>query len=190
MATARKAPRSPRTARRPGMDNQASRTSEAPQTPLEAPERASGAGASASCFKQEGSRGFVPISDTETARARGRAGGLASAAARRKRKEVRMYLDVALKMDDEETGELNAMAMALAMVREAKHGNVRAFLAILEALGEKATVLDHRSTDGSMSPCRGDLTALSFAELMALTGAEWAGDDAELVDASGGETVQ
>ena len=93
-------------------------------------------------------------------------------------------------MTDEASGELNAMAMALAMVREAKQGNVRAFLAVLEALGEKATVIDHRSTDGSMSPCRGDLTALSFAELMALTGAEWAGDDAELVDASGGEAVQ
>ena len=75
MATARKAPRSPRTAQRPGMDKKPSEAQKAPQTPLEGAERASCAGASPSCLKQEGSRGFVPISDTETARERGRAGG-------------------------------------------------------------------------------------------------------------------
>lgn len=190
MAATRKALRGPRTAQKPDADKKPSEASGANLAPVEAPERVSGGQGQGPCLKQGRSRGFVPISDSETARERGRAGGLASAAARRKRKEVRAYLDVALKMDDEETGEINAMAMALSMVREAKHGNVKAFLAVLEAVGEKATVLDHRSTDGSMSPCRGDLTALSFAELMALTRAEWAEDDAELADASGGETVQ
>lgn len=191
MATARKGPRSPRTAQRPGMDKNPSEAREAPQTPLEAPEKASGGERQSPRLNRGGGvANLTPFRDPETARERGRAGGLASAAARRKRKAVREYLDVALKMDDEDTGELNAMAMALAMVKEAKQGNVKAFLAVLEAVGEKAVVLDHRSTDGSMSPCRGDLTALSFAELMALTGAEWAEDDAGLADASGGEAVQ
>lgn len=168
----------PQTAQMPAVDNLPSEAGEALQTPLEGTERASGGESSTACLKQEGSRGFVPIRDTETARERGRLGGLASAAARRKRKEVRAYLDVALKMDDEETGELNALVMSLAMVREAKKGNVRAFLAVLEALGEKpAHQVDVRSGDGSMSPAGRDLTALPIDQLMALARAEW-GEDA------------
>lgn len=158
--------------------------------------RAEEAKSSGPCMKQESTKplpyGLDPVRDPETARERGRAGGLASAASRRRRKAIREYLDIGLRRQDEESGELNAMAMSMSMIREAKNGNVRAFLAVLEALGERgAAVIDHRSTDGSMSPGRQDLTALSFDQLMALTSAEWAPDDADLLSgASGGEAGQ
>lgn len=161
----------PRTAQSSGMDNLPSEAGEAVQTPLEAPERASAEQGQSDRLKR--SRSGV-IRDSETARAMGRAGGLASAASRRKRRAMRDYLEIALRMDDEDTGELNAMESALALVREAKRGNVRAWQAMLEALGEKAPqMLDVRSGDGSMTPAGRDLTALPIDQLMALARAEW-----------------
>ena len=168
----------PQTAQSFGMDNLPSDAGEALQAPLEGTERASAGQGQDACLKQEGSRGFVPIRDSETARERGRLGGLASVASRRKRKAMRDYLETALRMTDEATGESNAMASALALVKEAKQGNVRAWQAMLEALGEKAPqMLDVRSGDGSMSPAGRDLTALPIDQLMALARAEW-GEDA------------
>lgn len=160
------------------MDDLPSEAQAALQTPLEAPERASAVEGSPSRFKREGSEGLPKgldvIRDSETARIKGRAGGLASAASRRKRKAMRDYLETALRMTDEATGETNAMASALALVKEAKQGNVRAWQAMLEALGEKAPqMVDVRSGDGSMSPAGRDLTALPIDQLMALARAEW-----------------
>lgn len=169
----------PRTAQSSGMDNLPSEASEAVQTPLEAPEQASAGQGQDVRLKREAS-GFEAgvIRDSEKARAMGRAGGLASAASRRKRKAMRDYLETALRMTDEATGESNAMASALALVKEAKQGNVRAWQAMLEALGEKAPqMVDVRSGDGSMSPAGRDLTALPIDQLMALARAEW-GEDA------------
>ncbi len=166
---------SPRTAQSPGMDNLPSEAQTALQTPLEAPETVSGGEGSTARLKREAS-GFEAgvIRDSEKAKAMGRAGGLASAASRRKRKAMRDYLETALRMTDEATGESNAMASALALVKEAKQGNVRAWQAMLEALGEKAPqMLDVRSGDGSMSPAGRDLTALPIDQLMALARAEW-----------------
>lgn len=103
-------------------------------------------------------------------------------AARRKRKAMREYMEIALKLTDEATGETNAQAMALAMVEKAKGGDVKAYEAVLGTVGEKAAQLvDVRSGDGSMSPGR-DLTALPIDQLMALARAEW-GQDAEGVPA-------
>lgn len=179
MAATRKAPRGPRTARSSGMNKSPSEAREALQAPLEPPETASAGQGLDDRLKR---RGSGVIRDTETAKAKGRAGGLASAAARRKRREMREYLEIALRMTDEDTGESNAMEAALALVREAKRGNVKAWDAILAAVGEKAAQLvDVRSGDGSMSPGR-DLTALPFDQLMALARAEW-GQDAEGVPA-------
>ena len=164
-----------RTAQSSGMDNLPSEAGEALQAPLEGTERASAEQGQSDRLKR--SRSGV-IRDSETAKAMGRAGGLASAASRRKRRAMRDYLEIALRMDDEDTGELNAMESALALVREAKRGNVRAWQAMLEALGEKAPqMVDVRSGDGSMSPAGRDLTALPIDQLMALARAEW-GEDA------------
>ena len=87
---------------------------------------------------------------------------------------MRDYLETALRMTDEATGETNAMASALALVEKAKGGDVRAWEAMLACLGEKAPqMLDVRSGDGSMSPAGRDLTALPIDQLMALARAEW-----------------
>ena len=169
----------PRTAQSSGMDNLPSEAGEAVQTPLEAPEPASAGQGQDARLKREAS-GFEAgvIRDSEKARAMGRAGGLASAASRRKRKAMRDYLETALRMTDEATGESNAMASALALVEKAKGGDVRAWEAMLACLGEKAPqMLDVRSGDGSMSPAGRDLTALPIDQLMALARAEW-GEDA------------
>jgi len=160
------------------MDNLPSESQTALQPPLEAPETASAGQGPAPRLNRGGSvagvKNLTPFRDSATARAMGRAGGLASAASKRKRKAMRDYLEIALRMDDEDTGELNAMESALALVREAKRGNVRAWQAMLEALGEKAPqMLDVRSGDGSMSPAGRDLTALPIDQLMALARAEW-----------------
>ena len=165
----------PRTARSSGMDENTPEAQKPQQAPLEAPETVSGGEGSTARLKREAS-GFEAgvIRDSEKAKAMGRAGGLASAAARRKRKAMRDYLEIALRMTDEDTGESNAMESALALVREAKRGNVRAWEAMLAALGEKAPqMLDVRSGDGSMSPAGRDLTALPIDQLMALARAEW-----------------
>ena len=172
----------PQTAQTPAVDNLPSEAQEAPQTPLEATERASAVECSPSRFKREGSEGLPKgldvIRDSETARIKGRAGGLASVAARRKRKQMREYMEIALKMIDEATGETNAQAMALAMVEKAKGGDVKAYEAVLGTVGEKAPqMVDVRSGDGSMSPAGRDLTALPIDQLMALARAEW-GEDA------------
>ena len=179
--TPQKAPECPRTARTPAVDSLPSEAQEAPQTPLEAQERASAVECSPSRFKREGSEGLPKgldvIRDSETARIKGRAGGLASAAARRKRRAMRDYLEIALRMDDDATGESNAQAAALALVDKAKAGDVRAWEAMLACLGEKAPqMLDVRSGDGSMSPAGRDLTALPIDQLMALARAEWGGE--------------
>lgn len=165
----------PQTTQTPAVDNLPSEAGEALQTPLEGTERASAGQGQDARLKREAS-GFEAgvIRDSEKARAMGRAGGLASAASRRKRKAMRDYLETALRMTDEATGESNAMASALALVKEAKQGNVRAWQAMLEALGEKAPqMLDVRSGDGSMTPAGRDLTALPIDQLMALARAEW-----------------
>ena len=157
------------------VDNLPSEKQAALQPPLEAPERAS-AGESADARLKREESGFEAgvIRDSEKARVMGRAGGLASAASRRKRREMRAYLETALRMTDEATGETNAQACALALVDKAKAGDVRAWEAILAAVGEKpAQMLDVRSGDGSMTPAGRDLTALPFDQLMALARAEW-----------------
>lgn len=192
MKTSEKAPRSSRKSPPEAVDVKPSAPEEAQEDVLEAQEEASPAGISAARLKREGSEGHPPgldvIRDSETARIKGRAGGLASAAARRKRKEMREYLEVALRMTDEASGDLNAMAAALALVEKAKQGDVRAWDAILAAVGERpAHQVDVRSGDGSMSPGRQDLTALTFDQLLALTKAEWASDDEALM---GGEAGQ
>jgi hypothetical protein len=91
---------------------------------------------------------------------------------------MREYMEIALKLTDEATGETNAQAMAIAMVEKAKGGDVKAYEAVLGTVGEKAPQLvDLRSGDGSMTPAGRDLTALPIDQLMALARAEW-GEDA------------
>lgn len=68
---------------------------------------------------------------------RGRAGGLASGRARKKRKALRELLDVALKMPSEKRDMSKAESIAVALVERAEDGDVRAFEAIRDTVGEK-----------------------------------------------------
>ena len=112
-----------------------------------------------------------PLRDKEEARKRGRNGGLASGKARQKRKELRELLEVALSMPDEERGMSNAEAIAAALVEKAKAGDVRAFEALRDTVGEKpVNRLDHSSTDGSLTPAPLlDLSGRDIDDLIRLT---------------------
>ena len=116
-------------------------------------------------------RTVPPLRDKEEARKRGRNGGIASGKARQKRKELREFLEVALSMPDEERGMSNAEAIAAALVEKAKGGDVRAFEALRDTVGEKpVNRLDHSSTDGSLTPAPLlDLSGRDIDDLIRLT---------------------
>lgn len=118
-----------------------------------------------------GKKTVPPLRDKEEARKRGRNGGLASGKARQKRKELRELLEVALSMPDEERGMSNAEAIAAALVEKAKAGDVRAFEALRDTVGEKpVNRLDHSSTDGSLTPAPLlDLSGRDIDDLIRLT---------------------
>ncbi len=76
---------------------------------------------------------------TEEAREIGRRGGIRSGEVRRERKAMRQALEEALSMPCELDGETvtNVEAIAAAMVRRAREGDVRAFVEVRNSIGEK-----------------------------------------------------
>lgn len=78
-----------------------------------------------------------PPSTTDEAREWGRRGGIASGESRRKRASLRAELEALLTVDD---GAV-AKSIAVAICREAKTGNVGAFKAIAQVLGELREVV-------------------------------------------------
>lgn len=81
------------------------------------------------------------------AREQGRLGGIRSGEARRERKAIRQALEECLAMDTDLDGETvsNVEAVAVALVREAKNGNVRAFAEIRDTCEGKPST--HIVTD-------------------------------------------
>ena len=81
----------------------------------------------------------VPTS--EEARKIGKMGGIASGEARREKKRLREALESLLDMQDEEAmagiDQTNALAIALAMVKKAKKGDVQAAVYVRDTSGEK-----------------------------------------------------
>ena len=81
----------------------------------------------------------VPTS--EQAREFGRRGGLASAAAYAKKKRLKEALETLLEMQDDEAmagvDQTNALAIAMAMVKKAKKGDVQAAVYVRDTSGEK-----------------------------------------------------
>ena len=74
----------------------------------------------------------------EQARTMGRLGGLASGRARRDKKTLREALEVLLDMPClDDPGLSNREAVAVALLREALKGEVKAFAALRDTLGEK-----------------------------------------------------
>lgn len=126
-------------------------------------------------------KSVFPVLDKGEARRRGRNGGIASGKARQKRKELRELLEAALSLPDAGRDMSNAEAIAAALVEKAKAGDVRAFEAIRDTVGEKpVNRLDHTSTDGSLTPApRLDLAGLSIDDLIRLTREAFAAEVAQ-----------
>lgn len=126
-------------------------------------------------------KSVLPVLDKGEARRRGRNGGIASGKARQKRKELRELLEAALSLPDAGRDMSNAEAIAAALVEKAKAGDVRAFEAIRDTVGEKpVNRLDHTSTDGSLTPApRLDLAGLSIDDLIRLTREAFAAEVAQ-----------
>ena len=71
-----------------------------------------------------------PVSSKKEARERGRKGGLASVEARRKRKSLKEEL--LLMLEDEELQQ----SVAIALIKQAQKGNVKAFGMLRDTIGE------------------------------------------------------
>ncbi len=72
----------------------------------------------------------------EEAKARGRSGGVASGRARRRRKALRELIETAMQVKGTR-GKTVAEDIALALIDKALEGDVKAFVAIRDTIGEK-----------------------------------------------------
>lgn len=63
--------------------------------------------------------------------------GIKSGEKRRERKRLKELLEIALQLPNEETGEQNALEITAAIINKARKGDVSAYLAIRDTLGEK-----------------------------------------------------
>ena len=77
-----------------------------------------------------GKENLRPVSSKDEARERGRKGGLASVEARRKRKSLKEEL--LLMLEDEELQQ----SVAIALIKQAQNGNVKAFGMLRDTIGE------------------------------------------------------
>lgn len=66
-----------------------------------------------------------------------RKAGIKSGEKRRERKRLKELLEIALQLPNEETGEQNDLAITTAIINKARKGDVSAYLAIRDTLGEK-----------------------------------------------------
>lgn len=79
------------------------------------------------------------IRSVNEAREKGKKGGIKSGEARREKKKLRQLLEMALEMREENADETNAMAITVALIKQAKKGNVLAYTTIRDTIGEKPT---------------------------------------------------
>lgn len=127
------------------------------------------------------------IRTEEERKANGRKGGIKSVEIRRKKKVLRELVSAFLTCPAEESIAIavsrqfkeykksdvtNALAMTVALYRRALKGDPRAFEVLRDTIGEKPVAeVDHRSSDGSMSPVSAiDLSSFSAEQLAALRG--------------------
>ena len=73
------------------------------------------------------------------ARENGKKGAKKSAEKRRERKKLRELLEIALQLQNEETGEQNDFAIVAALINKAVNGDTKAFELIRDTIGEKPT---------------------------------------------------
>lgn len=65
--------------------------------------------------------------------------GIKSGEKRRERKKLRELLEIALQLQNEETGEQNDFAIIAALIKKAVNGDTKAFELIRDTIGEKPT---------------------------------------------------
>ena len=93
-----------------------------------------------------------PVRTKEEAKKRGKNGGIASGAARRHKRSLRERLLILLSEPAESGDGDNADAMTAALVKRALSGDIPAYIAVRDSIGEKPTdKLDHTSSDGTLS---------------------------------------
>ena len=83
------------------------------------------------------SENLKPIRTKSEAREKGKKGGEKSGESRRERKKLKELLELCLQLNDEETEFKNDYAMTVALIKKAVKGDVSAYLAIRDTLGEK-----------------------------------------------------
>ena len=67
----------------------------------------------------------------------GRKGGINSGISRRKKKTFKELFEIALSLQNEETGEQNDIGITAAMIKKALSGDVKAFESIRDTIGQK-----------------------------------------------------
>ena len=72
-------------------------------------------------------------------RANAKKAGIKSGEKRRERKKLRELLEIALQLQNEETGEQNDFAIIAALINKAVNGDTKAFELIRDTIGEKPT---------------------------------------------------
>lgn len=105
-------------------------------------------------------KNLIPVRSGSEAREKGAKGGKASGEARRKRKALKEYMEILLecKPDGRAVGKLKRMGIAeddmnaalainMAMVKEAMAGNVAAFKEIRDLIGEAGEKTDLNALD-------------------------------------------
>lgn len=73
----------------------------------------------------------------EEAKRRASNGGKKSVEKRRERKKLKELLEIALQLQNEETGEQNDITITSALIKKAAKGDVNAYITIRDTLGEK-----------------------------------------------------
>lgn len=131
-----------------------------------------------------GTDNLIPVRSEEEAREKGRKGGIASGEARRKKKRMKEQLELLLSLDvkhpnarskmealgiDEENMD-NQMALLVSMLNEGIKGNVNAFNAIRDTLGENPNESEADEENISnflqaMNPTQDDLDNLFTDEI-------------------------
>lgn len=83
------------------------------------------------------SENLKPARSKSEAREKGRKGGIKSGEVRRERKKLKELLELALQETDIKTGKQNDISITAALIKKAAKGDVSAYLAIRDTLGEK-----------------------------------------------------
>lgn len=93
---------------------------------------------------------LIPVRTEEEAREKGRNGGIASGVARREKRTLRQCLELllAMKAPEGHEGKDTSEAVSAALIKKALTGDVAAFTALRDSVGEKPT--DKLNVDGKM----------------------------------------